>query len=75
VRGKTDAIVMIEYRSRIDDGELTDFALSPDHRARHDDCAAANACAWAIAQSFFDRLSKADTSCARKVPATKFEMK
>ncbi|MBV9270673.1 MAG: alpha/beta hydrolase [Candidatus Eremiobacteraeota bacterium] len=33
---------------------------------------AANACAYAIVRSFFDRLNKADTSCIRKVPATSF---
>jgi len=34
----------------------------------------ANNCAYAIAASFFDVLAKADTSCARTVPATKFEL-
>ncbi|MBV8117821.1 MAG: alpha/beta hydrolase [Candidatus Eremiobacteraeota bacterium] len=33
---------------------------------------AANACAYAIVRSFFDRLNRADTSCIRKVPATTF---
>ncbi len=33
---------------------------------------AANACAYAIAKSFFNRLNRADTSCIRNVPATKF---
>lgn len=36
--------------------------------------AAANACAYAIARSFFDTL-KADTSCVARVPATNFEIK
>lgn len=35
--------------------------------------AAANRCAYAITQSFFDQLQKANTSCARKVPPTTFE--
>ena len=35
---------------------------------------AANACAYAIARSFFDRLTRADTSCIRRVPATSFEI-
>jgi pimeloyl-ACP methyl ester carboxylesterase len=34
--------------------------------------AAANACAYAIVRSFFDRLNRADTSCIKKVPATNF---
>jgi pimeloyl-ACP methyl ester carboxylesterase len=34
----------------------------------------ANACAYAIARSFFDRLNRADTSCIRRVPATDFEI-
>jgi pimeloyl-ACP methyl ester carboxylesterase len=34
----------------------------------------ANNCAYAIAASFFDVLAKVDTSCARTVPATKFEL-
>ena len=34
--------------------------------------APANACAYAITRSFFDVLLKADTSCVRKVPPTKF---
>jgi pimeloyl-ACP methyl ester carboxylesterase len=34
--------------------------------------APANACAYAIARSFFDRLNRADTSCIRRVPATNF---
>lgn len=33
---------------------------------------AANACAYAITASFFNRLNRADTSCIRNVPATKF---
>jgi len=33
---------------------------------------AANACAYAITASFFNRLNRADTSCIREVPATKF---
>jgi pimeloyl-ACP methyl ester carboxylesterase len=33
---------------------------------------AANACAYAIARSFFDQLSRAGTSCIRRVPATDF---
>lgn len=33
---------------------------------------AANACAFAIVRSFFDRLNRADTRCIRKVPPTKF---
>jgi pimeloyl-ACP methyl ester carboxylesterase len=37
--------------------------------------AAANACAFAIAQSFFDVQNKVDTSCVRRVPPTKFELK
>jgi hypothetical protein len=37
--------------------------------------AAANACAWAIARSFFDVLNEADTSCVRRVPATRFELR
>lgn len=36
---------------------------------------AANACAWAIARSFFDALRHADTSCVRRVPPTKFELR
>ena len=36
--------------------------------------AAANACAYAIARSFFDAPNKADTSCVRNVPPTKFEL-
>jgi pimeloyl-ACP methyl ester carboxylesterase len=32
----------------------------------------ANACAYAIVTSFLDRLNKADTSCTKRVPATKF---
>jgi pimeloyl-ACP methyl ester carboxylesterase len=35
---------------------------------------AANACAYAITRSFFAVLTKADTSCVRKVPPTKFEL-
>ncbi len=35
---------------------------------------AANACAYAITRSFFNVLTKADTSCVRKVPPTKFEL-
>jgi pimeloyl-ACP methyl ester carboxylesterase len=34
--------------------------------------APANACAYAIARSFFDRLNRADTSCISTVPATNF---
>ena len=34
--------------------------------------ASANACAYAITRSFFDVLTKADTSCVRKVPPTNF---
>ncbi|HXO17562.1 MAG TPA: hypothetical protein VN909_05280, partial [Candidatus Dormibacteraeota bacterium] len=34
--------------------------------------ASANACAYAITRSFFEVLTKADTSCVRKVPSTKF---
>jgi len=34
--------------------------------------AAANACAYAIARSFFDQLNRADTSCIQTVPATNF---
>lgn len=34
--------------------------------------AAANACAYAIARSFFNAPNKADTSCVGKVPATRF---
>ena len=34
----------------------------------------ANACAYAITRSFFEVLIKADTSCIRKVPPTKFEL-
>jgi len=33
---------------------------------------AANACAYAIVRSFLDRLNRADTSCVKKVPPTKF---
>ncbi len=33
---------------------------------------AANACAYAITKSFFNRLNRADTSCIHNVPATKF---
>ncbi|HET6275541.1 MAG TPA: alpha/beta hydrolase [Candidatus Cybelea sp.] len=33
---------------------------------------AANACAYAIARSFFNRLNRVDTTCIRKVPATTF---
>lgn len=33
---------------------------------------AANACAWAIVRSFFDRLNRADTSCIKRVPKTNF---
>lgn len=36
---------------------------------------AANACAYAIARSFFDAPNKADTSCIGKVPATNFEIR
>jgi hypothetical protein len=36
--------------------------------------ASANACAYAITQSFFDVLTKADTSCVGKVPPTKFAL-
>ena len=36
--------------------------------------ASANACAYAITRSFFEVLTKADTSCVRKVPPTKFEL-
>ena len=35
----------------------------------------ANNCAYKIARSFFDLLKKADTSCVRRVPATKFVIK
>jgi len=34
--------------------------------------ASANACAYAITRSFFEVLAKANTSCVRKVPPTKF---
>jgi pimeloyl-ACP methyl ester carboxylesterase len=34
----------------------------------------ANACAYAITRSFFTVLTKADTSCVRRVPPTKFEL-
>jgi pimeloyl-ACP methyl ester carboxylesterase len=34
--------------------------------------AAANACAYAIVRSFFDRPNRADTSCIKRVPATNF---
>lgn len=34
--------------------------------------AAANACAYAIVRSFFDRPNRPDTSCIRRVPPTKF---
>ncbi len=33
---------------------------------------AANACAQSIVRSFLDVLNKVDTSCVRRVPATKF---
>ncbi len=33
---------------------------------------AANACAYAIARSFFDVLNRVDTSCIKKIPPTKF---
>jgi pimeloyl-ACP methyl ester carboxylesterase len=35
----------------------------------------ANACAYAIARSFFDTPNKADTSCIGRVPATNFVIK
>jgi pimeloyl-ACP methyl ester carboxylesterase len=35
---------------------------------------AANACAFAIAASFFDDPKDADTSCVKRVPPTKFEL-
>ncbi len=34
--------------------------------------AAANACAYAVARAFFDRLNGADTSCISRVPPTNF---
>lgn len=37
--------------------------------------AAANACAYTIARSFFDAPDNANTTCARKVPATNFAIK
>ena len=36
--------------------------------------AEANKCAFAIARSFFDVLTRADTSCIAKVPPTKFKI-
>src|SRR5581483_2744105 len=44
------------------------------HVAYGSPSAAANACAYAIARSFFNVLAKAGTSCVRKVPPTKFEL-
>lgn len=37
--------------------------------------ATANACAWAIARSFFDVLNRVNTGCIRRVPPTKFELR
>ncbi|HEY3675070.1 MAG TPA: alpha/beta hydrolase [Candidatus Tumulicola sp.] len=44
------------------------------HVAYGSPSADANKCAYAIADSFFDRLNRADTSCIKTVPATKFEL-
>jgi pimeloyl-ACP methyl ester carboxylesterase len=44
------------------------------HVAYGSPSADANKCAYAIADSFFNRLNNADTSCVRSVPPTKFEL-
>lgn len=45
------------------------------HVAYGSPSAAANKCAYDIAESFFDRLNEADTSCIRSVPPTSFVLK
>jgi pimeloyl-ACP methyl ester carboxylesterase len=45
------------------------------HVAYGSPSADANKCAYAIANSFFNRLNQADTSCTKRVPPTKFELK
>ena len=44
------------------------------HVAYGSPSADANKCAYAIADSFFNRLNEADTSCIKSVPPTKFEL-
>ncbi|HEY1977362.1 MAG TPA: alpha/beta hydrolase [Candidatus Baltobacteraceae bacterium] len=44
------------------------------HVAYGSPSAEANACAFSIAQSFFDNLTRADTSCIKKIPPTKFKI-
>jgi pimeloyl-ACP methyl ester carboxylesterase len=44
------------------------------HVAYGSPSAEANACAFSIAQSFFDTLTRADTSCIKKIPPTKFKI-
>ncbi|HXM07239.1 MAG TPA: alpha/beta hydrolase [Candidatus Acidoferrum sp.] len=44
------------------------------HVAYGSPSADANKCAYAIADSFFNRLNGADTSCIKRVPPTKFDL-